>query len=261
MAFTRCRWVVFTRLGWVCHRRVGFAVGLGIRRGWVSLIVIGLDLLPSGWIHRGWALFAVVGQDSPLLGSHSPSSGCIRPCCTQFSLIGPLTDIGCVGFAIVDPTCQCWVQTIAQLDAILIVSAWRGWRNSVRWKEKDDQKKNRSWLSLWPVFRDAPLGFLLYGPRTGFPYPWRFPFPLISLDLSQPRKSGVAHIPRGRGGARVFAEGSGGSWESQPTSQERGGEDGGVEVWRFVVTGEGQDGGTLSRRIALLVFLSAIFKI
>jgi len=101
--FTRCRWVVFTGLGWVRRHRVW----LGFTHcRWVGLAAL-------GWICRRRVGFAVVGLYSSLLGSHSPSSGYIRPHCAQFSLTGPLANIGCVGFTIVDPTCRCWVQPIA----------------------------------------------------------------------------------------------------------------------------------------------------
>lgn len=161
-------------LGWV-----GFAaVGLDIHHGFHLLSLgcihqVGLSSSPLGWIHCGWVGFtavgfhslllglavlgwicrcrvgfAVVGLYSLLLGTHSLLSGCIRPRCAQFSLIGPLADVGCVGFAIVDPTRQCWVQPIAvglvgcDFDRFSLAKV-----EELSEMEKDDQTKNRSGLS------------------------------------------------------------------------------------------------------------------
>ena len=227
------RWVEFIAvgLGWIRHCWVGYSpwFSLAVVRlyspGWAGFITVRLDSPRLGftcwldWLR--WVGFIAVRLHSLLLGSHWPLFDCIHPHCTQFSLIPmlvaldspSLTPLVGVGFNQL---------RLGLLDVIAIISAWRGLRDSVRSKEKDDQTKNRSWLSSWPVFRDAPLGFLLCGPRTDVSYPWRFPFPLISLDLGQPKKSGVAHIPRGRGGARVGC-------------------------WRFALKGEMEDEREISR--------------
>ena len=94
-------------------------------------------------------MFAIVGLNSVLLGFICRCWALTR--CrllrrAQFSLIAhsltlvaldllSLTPLAGVGF---NPL------RLGMLDTIEIVSALRGQRNSVRWREKDDQTKNRS---------------------------------------------------------------------------------------------------------------------
>ena len=234
----------FHSLSLGCIHQVGLSLspsGLvgfhSLSLGWIGWV--GLDLSPLGWICHRWVGFAVVGLYSSLLGSHSPSSGYIRPRCAQFSLTGPLANIGCIGFTIVDPTCRCWVQPIA----VGLVGCDCDCFSLARVEELCEMTRRKTGHDFRHGLFFVTHCWVSYfvAPRIGISYPWRFPFPLISSDLGQPRKSGVAHIPHRRGGARVgyvFTVGSGSSWESQPTSQERGGEDGRVEVWRFVVRGK-----------------------
>jgi hypothetical protein len=94
------------RLGWV------FAViGLDWPR-WVGFVAVRLDLSRLGWIHRYWARFAVVGNDSPLLGTIRRRLVAFALAALNSPLWAPLADVSGAGFAIVDPNCRFWGQSI-----------------------------------------------------------------------------------------------------------------------------------------------------
>jgi len=142
------RWVEFVAigLGWIRRGWVGYSpwfllavLGLyspgwagsvavvldsprfgGIHHGWVWYLPwlgwighVGLDLSPSDWIRRRWARFAVVGHNSSSLGTIRRRWVAFALAALNSPVLAPLAEIGCVGFAIVDPTCRRWVQSIA----------------------------------------------------------------------------------------------------------------------------------------------------
>jgi hypothetical protein len=114
LGFGICRgWVGLSTLGWICCCRIGFAV-------------IGHDSSLLGTIRRHWVAFALAALNSPVLA--------------------PLAEIGCVGFAIIDPTCRRWVQSIAvglvgcDCDRFSLARA----EELSEIEGKDDRTKNRS---------------------------------------------------------------------------------------------------------------------
>ena len=264
----RHRWVelVTFGLGWICCGWVGYspwfplaviglyspgwaefiAIGLDslrlgwVHRSWVSLAVIGigrvgLDLSLPGWVCRCWALFAVVGHSLAVVWLHSPSLRSILPHW---------------------PTCWRWLRWIRHRwpYSPVLGSTHCGWACWMRFRSFQlGEGGGTQWDGKrWPDKKQVRTFVVtcFSWRTTGFPTLWppespptlTLSLPLDISDLDQPRKSGVAHIPHERRGGvhvgYVFAVGSGGSWDSQPTSQERGAEDGGVEVWRFVVRSE-----------------------
>jgi len=127
MVFTRCAWVVFTGLGWVRRCRVGLAavwwdsprlglvfavVGLDWPRR-VGFVAVGLYSPSLGTICRRWAQFVVVGHNSSSLGTIRRRWVAFALAALNSPVLAPLAEIGCVKFAIVDPTCRRWVQSIA----------------------------------------------------------------------------------------------------------------------------------------------------
>jgi hypothetical protein len=114
-------------------------VGFGICRGWVSLTVVGLD----GPRRVG---FVAVGLDSPSLGTIRRRLVAFALAALNSPVLAPLAEIGCAEFAIVDPTCRRWVQSIAvglvgcDCNRFSLARA----EELSGLKEKDDQTKNRS---------------------------------------------------------------------------------------------------------------------
>ena len=101
VGFGICRgWVGLATSGWICRRRIVFAV-------------VGHDLPSLGTIRRRWAQFVVVGHNSSLLGTIRRRWVAFALAALNSPVLAPLAEIGCVKFAIVDPTCRRWVQSIA----------------------------------------------------------------------------------------------------------------------------------------------------
>ena len=156
----------------ICHRGGSFAsvgchwvVFVGIGRGWVGFVVVGLDLSWLGWICRGWGGFVAVGHDSSgfvVVGFDSVGRGWVGLACIGSTRVGPSSpSLVIVGVALV----------VIGLDS-------------------------PSWVL-------QPSWFLSHSPpRVPLPSPPHFPLLtcLLSPSLTPPFPLLRAHIPLERGG-------------------------------------------------------------
>ena len=131
---------ILLSLGWHCH-------------GWLLFIVVGLESCPLGWNCRQWVEFAVVGLNLPSLGwiccAWAPNRCCL------------------VGFTLTALHSPLLAHSLPVIPVAGVGLLCEGGGNQWDGKKKNKQKKNESWLLLWPVFRDAEERGLCYGVKRG----------------------------------------------------------------------------------------------
>ena len=143
LGFTRCYW------DWLC---------------WVGFVAAGLGLPLLGFIRRCWALTRCCLVAFALAALNSPS---LAHLLTLVALDSPsLTLLASVGF---NPL------QLGLLDVISIVSAWRRWRNSVRWKKMTRQKTGQDFRR--DLFFMTHRWISYFVPPRITSYPDAFPSP------------------------------------------------------------------------------------